>query len=403
MRTHSTLKILEIITSFAPRDHFIGHNPRSKYLLACPLCNYHSRSGRDLYFTVSEDQKLFKCFVCGAQGNAFQLQQLLLNPTRSPQPLPPNQPKQRRRSVLTEIPPGTTITEVAEAKSLDPYFLRRIMGWEDTKEYYGRLIPVVVIPYFSPEGHRSLRHRIALTGDRFRWVRGSKVSLYGLQHLERLRKQKSVILVEGETDTAQLLQRGISALGVPGVDTWEEEWKKQLEGFDKVYVWQETDAAGEKLAQAVCRTIPTAFVIHAPSFAKDPCELAAIAKDNFRDAFDTLVAQAKQRPMPASLLSSPDFLPRRHQGLGYALLRPYRQINLAKYVNDHLIALIPVAPNSWKGHCPIHDGGPPSFLVTANPWRWRCFGVGSTGGDLVKLIAELRRVGKWKNDNTSPS
>lgn len=387
------LAILDIIQRFAPRDHFLGHNPRSKYLMACPLCNYHSRSGRDVYFTVSEDQKLFKCFVCGAQGNAYQLQQLLLDPTRHTQPLLPTGPKQRRRSALTEIPIGTTVAEVAAAKGLDPHFLRRIMSWHDTEEWYGRLIPTVVMPYYSAEGRLSLRHRVALTGDRFRWVRGSKVSLYGLQHLDRLRKHGWVVLVEGETDTVQLLQRGIPALGVPGVDTWKQEWKKQLEGFEKIYVWQETDKAGQKLAQALCHTIPTAFVITAPPFAKDPCELAAMAKDKFKDAFDALIAQAKQLSLPASLTSRPDFLPRRGRGIGYALLRPYRQVNLAEYVS-RFTKLQPVAPGRWNGRCPIHDGGPPSFLVTANPWRWHCFGTCATGGDLVKLIAELRRVGK---------
>ena len=402
MTTIPPLAILDIIQRFAPRDHFLGHNPRSKYLMACPLCNYHSRSGRDVYFTVSEDQKLFKCFVCGAQGNAYQLQQLLLDPTHAPQPPLPSGPKQRRRSAQTEIPPGTTVAEVAAAKGLDPHFLRRSMGWRDTEEWYGRLIPVVVMPYYSPDGRQSLRHRVALTGDRFRWVRGSKVSLYGLQHLARLRQYGWVILVEGETDTAQLLQRGVPALGVPGVDTWKQEWKEQLEGFDKIYVWQEPDEAGQKLTQAVCSTIPTAFVITAPPFAKDPCELAAIAKDNFKTVFDGLVAQAKQPPMPVSLASRPDFFPRRSQGIGYGLLRPYRQVDLAEYVNRCLTPLTPVTSGSWKGRCPIHDEDPPSFLVTANPWRWRCFGACGTGGDLVKLISELRHVGKWGDDNTKP-
>ena len=107
------------------------------------------------------------------------------------------------------------------------------------------------------------------------------------------------------------------------------------------------------------------------------------------------------RPFPGDYDSeaSPYGRPRgASRGAGYGLLRGFRQVNLAAYVS-RFTELTPVGPGQWKGRCPIHSEKTPSFTVSANPWRWHCFGACATGGDIIKLIAELRRVGKW-HDNT---
>ena len=82
-----------------------------------------------------------------------------------------------------------------------------------------------------------------------------------------------------------------------------------------------------------------------------------------------------------------------NRGQGYGLLYAFRQVNLAEYVS-RFTTLQPVKAGRWKGKCPIHEEKTASFHVSANPWRWHCFGACSTGGDLVKLIAELRRIGR---------
>ena len=81
------------------------------------------------------------------------------------------------------------------------------------------------------------------------------------------------------------------------------------------------------------------------------------------------------------------------RGTGYGLLYAFRQINLAEYCS-RFTKLQPAGAGRWKGKCPLHDEKTPSFHVSANPWRWHCFGACGTGGDLVKLIAELRRIGR---------
>jgi len=78
---------------------------------------------------------------------------------------------------------------------------------------------------------------------------------------------------------------------------------------------------------------------------------------------------------------------------GYGLLRAFRQVDLAQYASQYT-NLIPAGPGVWKGCCPIHNEKTPSFRISANPWRWHCFGACATGGNIIDLIRELRRIGK---------
>ncbi len=65
-------------------------------------------------------------------------------------------------------PPGVSLAQYAQAKGLPVEFLVEC-GLSDT---FGR--PVVRIPYHDEGGAEvAVRFRIALTGDRFRWKRGS--------------------------------------------------------------------------------------------------------------------------------------------------------------------------------------------------------------------------------------
>ncbi|MBX6765350.1 MAG: hypothetical protein IRY88_17030 [Rubrobacteraceae bacterium] len=135
----------------------------------------------------------------------------------------------------------------AEAKGLPVEFLREL--GLSTISYMGR--KAVRIPYLTEDGREvAVRLRLALEkspqGDnRFRWRKGSKLTLYGLWRLERIRKAGYVVLVEGESDCHTLWHHGIAALGVPGASSWRAEWGKVLEGIEKVYAVIEPDRGGE--------------------------------------------------------------------------------------------------------------------------------------------------------------
>jgi hypothetical protein len=82
-------------------------------------------------------------------------------------------------------------------------------------------VPAVRIPYYDEAGTEGpVRIRRALTGPaRFRWRKGSKLRLYGLDGLPAARKAGRVVVVEGESDRQTLEFHGIPALGrlYPGV------------------------------------------------------------------------------------------------------------------------------------------------------------------------------------------
>lgn len=118
--------------------------------------------------------------------------------------------------------------------------------------YYQRS-PAVRISYHGADGSeaivkfRTALHKAEEGGDnRFRWRAGSKVMLYGLEDLDRIKKAGYVILVEGESDQQTLGYHRLPSLGVPGVDTWKPQWAEYLEGVDRVYSVIEPDEAGRK-------------------------------------------------------------------------------------------------------------------------------------------------------------
>ena len=291
------LHVLPLIDQYAPRRYRTTGNPRSRYTMKCPLCEHESSTGVDAYFTVTDDQQLFHCFVCGEKGNA---QQLLLrlngqagnaSPPRIPRPPhrnPTSGPERQQRQTFQ----GATIHDLALAKGLDENHLRQVLSWEDA-DWHGT--PAVKIPY--PDEHNGdaqLRYRVGInSGDRFRWQRGSKPRLYGLWNLPSIKTGNFCVLVEGETDVATLTYHGIPCLGVPGASSFNGEWAtRYLADIPQVFVWKEHDIAGEQLTSAVSTARPDAKVIIAPPEYKDPTQMAAALGDGFIQEFFDLMDQA---------------------------------------------------------------------------------------------------------------
>ncbi len=273
--------ILDIIQRLAPRPYRTTSNPRSMYMMACPLPDHEDRQHRDGggSFSVNAEANLWRCYGCKAKGNTVTLNRILIGEALHPY----NGPVQRRSAPKvrkTKLAPleGVTLAALASAKGLDlDYLLGR--GWADTRYFDGaasRYVPAVYIPYFDTFGRDpQIRYRIGLTAhDRFRWKFGSVPRLYGLEALDRYLQQPGpLILVEGETDQATLDAHGFPALGIPGAGNFPPAWADLL-GSD-VALWVEADAGGNALMTTLAAIIPELRIIHAPATAKDPTELAA--------------------------------------------------------------------------------------------------------------------------------
>jgi len=57
------------------------------------------------------------------------------------------------------------------------------------------------------------------------------------------RRAGRILGVEGETDSAALVQHSMPHLDLPGSGTWRSEWATCFEGVDEVFVWAEPGPA----------------------------------------------------------------------------------------------------------------------------------------------------------------
>lgn len=133
--------------------------------------------------------------------------------------------------------------------------------------------------YFDDDGKR-----------RFRFTKGMKPSLFGLH----MPIQETVFLCEGETDTMRLAQElyddvnspTVSVLGLGGVDTWKDEFSKQIGHADHIFVILDNDADYNTVSQVdnswlkIRKSLGTkARRIRLPSGVKDVCEFFADGYD----------------------------------------------------------------------------------------------------------------------------
>lgn len=138
---------------------------------------------------------------------------------------------------------GLNLTDYAAAKRLPVEFLKSI-GISDF-HYMGH--PALRVPYLDKQASEAaIRFRISLTGDKFRWRKGSAPQLYGLERLADVAEPKFLWLVEGESDCHTLWHAEVPALGLPGASHWREERDAQhMADFPIIYVLIEPDSGGE--------------------------------------------------------------------------------------------------------------------------------------------------------------
>jgi hypothetical protein len=188
-------------------------------------------------------------------------------------------PEQRRNAIT---PAGCTLAAYAAAKQLPGEFLLSL----GIREIPYQGASALRIPYFAAAGGEpAIRFRIALDGpDRFRWKKGSKPRLYGLERLAEARKAGSITIVEGESDCHTLWHAGFPAIGLPGAGNWNEERDAPLvDGISTIYLVVEPDQGGE-----------TALRWAAKSCIRDRVRLVWV--DGFKDASALYLHDPRQFP-----------------------------------------------------------------------------------------------------------
>jgi hypothetical protein len=159
-----------------------------------------------------------------------------------------------------------------------------------------------LIPYRDPSGQVVIQNkRISLEpGEGFVWPAGKPKVAYGLDRLSGYSDDR-LILVEGESDSQTLWHHGYPALGIPGASCWKPEYAELLKRFARIYLVQEPDEAGAKLAARVGADLQAAgkqtLVVHLP--VKDASDLHCQAPEHFKEAFEKALAEAQPYQLAA--------------------------------------------------------------------------------------------------------
>lgn len=192
---------------------------------------------------------------------------------------------------------GVSVAMVCADRYLDEEFLKTTCYWENKKDDFNK--PFISIPYLDADGkviETINRRRVSLYGKRHTMSRtGDVLQPYGLWRIKDSTK-KRIVIVEGETDCVTLWQNGYDAIGVPGASNFKCLDPKCLAEFEEVYIWQESDVAGEKFAASMSKYLAAGGVkakVISHSDYKDPCVMHRILREGFKEKFDETFANAK--------------------------------------------------------------------------------------------------------------
>jgi hypothetical protein len=200
-----------------------------------------------------------------------------------------------------------TVEDYAKAKKLPLDFLKKL----GLRNASWRGNPVVVIPYGDISGEEAcVRIRGAMKGkDRFFWRKRDKPILYGLWR-KKGRQSKYLVLSEGESDAQSLWLHGFPALGLPGANSWKEEWAQYFDSYEQIYAVVEPDQGGDAVLKSLgnSRIRDRVWLVRLDG-VKDASELYLSDPRNFKQNWDTAMKAA----VPWSETGEEEQQPRRTQ------------------------------------------------------------------------------------------
>jgi replicative DNA helicase len=120
---------------------------------------------------------------------------------------------------------------------------------------------------------------------------GTSARLYGV---DSLWGQPEVFITEGEFDALVLSQEGFSAVGVPGANTWQDNWDDYFTEMRRVWIVFDRDAAGERAAIKLMDRLGVKarrVMLSEPGQKIDPTDWFA---NHTVDEFTAIVADARK-------------------------------------------------------------------------------------------------------------
>jgi DNA-binding transcriptional ArsR family regulator len=253
--------------------------PDGSYMASCPL-HTHGKGRGDIHPSLqlweNPDGTLAgaKCYA-GCDGRELWRKLLELGGVR-PATARPIAPRRNRQQPATAQAQPLTLVALADAKRLDA---EKLIAWHVRELPDGG----IEILYLTREGDlHTIQYRLTLEKvngvDRFKWRKGDTRILYGLWRLPEWGDADTLYLCEGTSDTWTLWHADLPALGIPSATTWESEWWREVEGFERIVLIPDNDEAGENLAREIAKTCPDHLrervqVLQLPNGVKDANEL----------------------------------------------------------------------------------------------------------------------------------
>ncbi|MGA1841106.1 MAG: CHC2 zinc finger domain-containing protein [bacterium] len=260
------------------------------------LCPFHNDTQASL--SVNPNKQLFKCFGCNAAGDIFNFYMKKENVDFNTALARLAEKIGLKLTGKKKTDYGCKLSDYANLKQLPIEFLMSL-GLKQT-HHFGK--PIMVIPYLNEDGKPfSIQYREALyksdgKDNRFRFQKGQHVFLYGVWRLKEFKKDY-VVLVEGASDCHTCWYKGIQAVGIPGASSWQEEWAKYFEGFQKIYFWEEPDSGGKTAYEKLNKSsLKDRLLRIKHDSCKDASELYLSDKDNFVENFNIVLDLAEPWP-----------------------------------------------------------------------------------------------------------
>lgn len=125
------------------------------------------------------------------------------------------------------------------------------------ESYAGRL----AIPYLTPAGVVNIRFRCLRQHSckdekcpKYLSSEGLESNLYNVADLKK--PGDFICVTEGELDAVTLSSLcGLPAVGVPGVESWQDHFSRCLEDFSVIFSFADGDAAGRKFSKFLAKEV----------------------------------------------------------------------------------------------------------------------------------------------------
>ena len=262
------------------------------------LCPFHDDHHASLSFSVRRNT--YRCFVCGANGDAIDLVQRSLHKTF---PEACSWLADEHNVILSSTPVTSLSTRTgaggeafsparyerfferpwlsAEARRflfderrLDERVVRwcRLTSWRDRQG-----VPWLQTPYYDRDGRLvGVQNRNLVKGalPRFRFPAGAECGIYNLPVLNRLRQGDELWICEGCSDTWAMLSAGHKAIAIPSATLLSRKDKELLSTLDSqrstsFHMYPDSDAPGERLFLQLQQVLPSLCRHQLPPGCKD--------------------------------------------------------------------------------------------------------------------------------------